>query len=98
GNRHQFFEDRPLPPAGKSVKGNDVFPNVRVNVDRDLRTAIRKRRIGCQRNEHLVSDAIDIHDNPRRILLDEFSAEVGYHAKSTSSTTPMTAASIGESV
>ena len=97
-NGHQSFEDEPFTTRGESVKGNHVLTDVRMDIDRNIGAGVRQRRKSREGNEDFVAHAIHIDNNASWILLRQFSSEVGDHSISTRSTTPITAASIGESV
>src|SRR5262245_13813800 len=68
-----------------------------MNVDGYIGTSFRECGKCCQRNKHFIADTVDIHNHPGGILLRQLAAQMSDHTSSTKSTTPMTAASIGDS-
>src|SRR2546427_12724071 len=70
---------------------------MRVDVYGNVGAGFRQGGEGSERNVNFVADSVHIDDDTCGIFLHQLAPQVSDHANSTKSTTPMTAASIGDS-
>jgi len=81
-DRNQPLEQILLETGRKTEEQQRVLAHVGVNAQRDLRARVAEPVEGGQRHGHVIPDAVDVDDDPVRLLVENASSEVRDHERS----------------